>query len=161
MFVCVVSESVLLVLVHWLLNLRDVALLRVVHKFVESDCEKVDRLLELMERSEDRLQAAGERLVDASNASLDDYSRRLSCGLYALQLCCLLLGLLYTAGEARIAQHVRAAFHQRDRDITEVCDVLDEQLGRMDDETQDEQASQHSMKRTIDRLLHLVRQQSV
>ena len=144
-------------MVHWLLYLHDVALLRVVNKFVEGECDKVDRLLELMERYAARMRTAGEPIVDPSNPSLPDYSRRLSSGLYALQLCCLLLAFLYTAGEQRIAQHIRAAFFQRDRDVTEICDVLDEQQSRIDDE-KDEQVGSQRMKRTIARLTHLIKQ---
>ena len=151
------SECVLLILLHWLLQLHDVALLRVVAKFVESDCDKCDRLLELLERYRDSLYTAHEPLVDATNPSLADYSRRLSVGLYSLQLCCLLLALLYTSGERRLVQHIRAAFYQRDRDVSEICDVLDEQQARMDVE-EDEQPGQSAMKRTIARLVQLVKQ---
>ena len=150
-----VAECVLLVLVHWMLHLHDVPLLRVVNKFVEADAEKVDRLMELHQLYKRRLQAAGERLVDSANSSPADYSRRLSSGLYALQLCCLLLAFLYTAGEARLAAHIRAAFYQRDGDVTEICEVLDEQRARME-EGGDEQTGQQVMKRTITQLSALV-----
>ena len=147
-------------LCHWLLYLHDVQLLRVIGKFVERDCDKVDRVLELLERYSQRLQAAGEPLVDASNASLAEYSRRLSSGLYGVQLCALLLAFLYTAGEARIEQHIRSAFYQRDRDVAELCDVLDEQQSRLldeaGDETGDGQAGDWRLKQTIARLVQLL-----
>ena len=145
------SECVLLCLVHWLLYLSDLRLLRVIHKFVERDCEKVDRVLELLDRYRERLRAAGEPIVDASSPSLADYSRRLSSGLYAYQLCALLTAFLYTAGDAALAQHIRAAFYQRDRDVAEICDVLDEQQSRIDEEEDEQQQGQQPGQQTMKR----------
>ena len=159
------AECVLLVLCHWLLYLHDVPLLRVLNKFVERDCDKVDRVLELLERYSQRLQVAGEPLVDASNPSLAAYSRRLSSGLYGVQLCALLLAFLHTAGEARIEQHIRSAFYQRDRDVAELCDVLDEQQSRLleeaDDKASDGAVGDRRLKQTIVRLVQLVRRAEV
>ena len=146
----------MLILCHWMLYLQDVPLLRVINKFHQSDCDKVDRVMELMEQYRHRLHSAGEQLVDSVNPSLADYARRLSSGLYSLQLSCLLIAFLYTSGDERIVKHIRTAFYQRDRDVSEICDVLSEQHQRIEDGDDEQQEAQVTMKRTIERMIQLI-----
>ncbi|KAM7278570.1 hypothetical protein ACFE04_005704 [Oxalis oulophora] len=63
---------------------------RLLSKFIENECEKIDRLMELYIRYSDRVKAETERLdkIDVDDLEMDDdekYNRKLESGLYTLQ----------------------------------------------------------------------------
>ncbi|KAL5164279.1 Beta-catenin-like protein 1 [Glycine soja] len=63
---------------------------RLLSKFVENECEKIDRLMELYIRYSDRVKAETERLnqVELDDLEMDEdekYNRKLESGLYTLQ----------------------------------------------------------------------------
>ncbi|RYR65292.1 hypothetical protein Ahy_A03g011232 isoform A [Arachis hypogaea] len=64
---------------------------RLLSKFVENECEKIDRLMELYMRYSDRVKAESERLneVELDDLEMDEdekYNRKLEAGLYTLQV---------------------------------------------------------------------------
>ncbi|AQK76446.1 ARM repeat superfamily protein [Zea mays] len=64
--------------------------MRLLGKFVENECEKIDRLMELYTRYSDRVKEETERLdsLDLEDLEMDDderYNRKLEAGLYTLQ----------------------------------------------------------------------------
>ncbi|KAL9320208.1 hypothetical protein ACSQ67_012047 [Phaseolus vulgaris] len=63
---------------------------RLLSKFVENECEKIDRLMELYIRYSDRVKAETERLnqIEFDDLEMDEdeiYNRKLESGLYTLQ----------------------------------------------------------------------------
>ncbi|KAJ9685068.1 hypothetical protein PVL29_017196 [Vitis rotundifolia] len=68
---------------------------RLLSKFVENECEKIDRLMELYIRYSDRVKAETERMnqIKLDDLEMDEderYNRRLEAGLYTLQVSCFL-----------------------------------------------------------------------
>ncbi|GJN22571.1 hypothetical protein PR202_gb10150 [Eleusine coracana subsp. coracana] len=64
--------------------------MRLLGKFVENECEKIDRLMEFYMRYSDRVKEESERLdsLDLDDLEMDDderYNRKLEAGLYTLQ----------------------------------------------------------------------------
>ncbi|RVW61030.1 Beta-catenin-like protein 1 [Vitis vinifera] len=64
---------------------------RLLSKFVENECEKIDRLMELYIRYSDRVKAETERMnqLKLDDLEMDEderYNRRLEVGLYTLQV---------------------------------------------------------------------------
>ncbi|PIA64086.1 hypothetical protein AQUCO_00201404v1 [Aquilegia coerulea] len=75
---------------------------RLLSKFVENECEKIDRLMELYVRYSDRVKAASERLnnLEFDELEMDEeerYNRKLESGLYTLQLIAVILGYLWSS----------------------------------------------------------------
>ncbi|XP_027334129.1 beta-catenin-like protein 1 isoform X1 [Abrus precatorius] len=73
---------------------------RLLSKFVENECEKIDRLMELYIRYSDRVKAETERLnqVELDDLEMDEdekYNRKLESGLYTLQLIAVILGQIW------------------------------------------------------------------
>ncbi|KAK4764916.1 hypothetical protein SAY86_026006 [Trapa natans] len=73
---------------------------RLLSKFVENECEKIDRLMELYIRYSDRVKAESERLNQLEHDELEMnedeiYNRKLESGLYTLQLIAIILGHLW------------------------------------------------------------------
>ncbi|KAL0430921.1 UNVERIFIED_CONTAM: hypothetical protein Sradi_0718100 [Sesamum radiatum] len=63
---------------------------RLLSKYVENECEKIDRLMELYVRYSDRVKAETERLnqLELDDLEIDEeekYNRKLDSGLYTLQ----------------------------------------------------------------------------
>ncbi|XP_034682797.1 beta-catenin-like protein 1 isoform X2 [Vitis riparia] len=63
---------------------------RLLSKFVENECEKIDRLMELYIRYSDRVKAETKRMnqLKLDDLEMDEderYNRRLEAGLYTLQ----------------------------------------------------------------------------
>ncbi|XVE72027.1 hypothetical protein DITRI_Ditri11bG0005800 [Diplodiscus trichospermus] len=73
---------------------------RLLSKFVENECEKIDRLMELYIRYSDRVKAETQRLeqLELDDLEMDEeekYNRKLESGLYTLQLIAVILGHLW------------------------------------------------------------------
>ena len=115
----------------------------------EAECIKVDRVLELLLASQSRLSAFCAAAPDSS------YDERVAeGGLYVVQLCCLLLALLSTAGVAALHDHVARVFFQQDLSVQGVCcPVLAEWRERIDGGKEEGQ----QMQRTLDALLEMLR----
>ncbi|KAF0934532.1 hypothetical protein E2562_025628 [Oryza meyeriana var. granulata] len=77
--------------------------IRLLGKFVENECEKIDRLMEFYTRYSERVKAETERLdsLDLDDLEMDEderYNRKLEAGLYTLQLIALILGHIWHSG---------------------------------------------------------------
>lgn len=75
---------------------------RLLSKFLESECEKIDRLMELYMRYSNRVKAETERMnqLELDDLEMDEdekYNRKLESGLYTLQLIAVILGQLWTS----------------------------------------------------------------
>ena len=69
-------------------------------------------------------------------SELPSYEERLASGpLCHIQLCCLLLALLYTAGVPWLTEHIDSVFYQQDEDIRDTCaPILSQWLQHIDTE---------------------------
>ena len=112
-----VEEYMCSCLLHLFCNLCDVSLLRLLRKFKEKDCAKVDRLVALHTKYWMRSEARGDERFGYED------------GLYALQMADLLIAFVYTfPGEPqlrrRIEQSLNQSLNQSDMDIDQVKATL-------------------------------------
>ncbi|KAK6927797.1 Beta-catenin-like protein 1, N-terminal [Dillenia turbinata] len=104
---------------------------RLLSKFVENECEKIDRLMELYMRYSDRVKAESERL---DNLELDDfemyedekYNRKLESGLYTLQLIAVILGHLWTSEHSGMRSRIELLLKQQKLTKDHVKGILQE-----------------------------------
>lgn len=127
---------------------------RLLSKFVENECEKIDRLMELYVRYSDRVKAEAERL---DQLELDDfeineeerYNRKLDSGLYTLQLIAVMLGHLWTSENSRIKGRVELLLKQHKLTKNDVKDILQEyhdNIGDLDGPEEKERAQSKIQK---------------
>ncbi|EMS48008.1 Beta-catenin-like protein 1 [Triticum urartu] len=91
--------------------------IRLLGKFVENECEKIDRLMELYIRYSDRVKAETERFesLDLDDLEMDDderYNRKLEAGLYTLQLVALILGHIWHSGNSQMRTRIELLLRQ-------------------------------------------------
>ena len=92
--------------------------------------------------------------ADADSATArPSYAERLSSGLHVVQLCCLLLALLRTAGVPELSDHVERLFFQRDDTVEAVCSAV---LRELSDHLNPQQEAGAAMQRTVVALLHML-----
>lgn len=104
---------------------------RLLSKFVENECEKIDRLMELYVRYSDRVKSETERM---DNMELDDlemdeeerYNRKLESGLYTLQLIAVILGYLWSSEHPDIRLRIELLLRQLKLTTKTVKDILQE-----------------------------------
>ncbi|XP_041004255.1 beta-catenin-like protein 1 [Juglans microcarpa x Juglans regia] len=104
---------------------------RLLSKFVESECEKIDRLMELYMRYSDRVRTETDRL---DSLELDDlemneeekYNRRLESGLYTLQLIAVILGHLWCSEHPQMRARIELLLKQQKLARKDVKDILQE-----------------------------------
>lgn len=104
---------------------------RLLSKFVENECEKIDRLMELYVRYSDRVKAETERLdlLDLDDFEMDDeerYNRKLDSGLYTLQLIAVILAHIWTAEHARMRARIELLLKQHKLTKNDIKDILQE-----------------------------------
>lgn len=121
---------------------------RLLSKFVENECEKIDRLMELYMRYSNRVKAETERL---NNLELDDlemdedekYNRKLESGLYSLQLIAVILGHLWTSDHSRIRARIELLLKQQKltkKDIRRILEEYHDNIGDLDGPEEKERA---------------------
>ncbi|XP_058098095.1 uncharacterized protein LOC131243049 isoform X2 [Magnolia sinica] len=121
---------------------------RLLSKFVENECEKIDRLMELYMRYSDRVRAETERL---NQLELDDlemeeeerYNRKLESGLYTLQLIAVILGHLWSSEHRRMRERIELLLRQQKLTKEDVKDILQEyhdNIGDLDGPDEKERA---------------------
>ncbi|KAL5574297.1 hypothetical protein UlMin_023894 [Ulmus minor] len=104
---------------------------RLLSKFVENECEKIDRLMELYMRYSDRVKVETERL---NNIELDDfemdeeekYNRKLESGLYTLQLIAVILGHLWCSENSQMRGRIELLLKQQKLTKENVKEILQE-----------------------------------
>ncbi|KAK7290290.1 hypothetical protein RIF29_04601 [Crotalaria pallida] len=104
---------------------------RLLSKFVENECEKIDRLMELYIRYSDRVKAETERLneVELDDLEMDEdekYNRKLESGLYTLQLIAVILGHLWCSEHPHMRGRIELLLKQNKLSKKHVKDILQE-----------------------------------
>ncbi|WCJ25104.1 Beta-catenin-like protein 1 [Euphorbia peplus] len=104
---------------------------RLLSKFVENECEKIDRLMELYIRYSDRVKAETERMdqIELDDLEMDEderYNRRLESGLYTLQLVAVILGHLWCSEHSGIKGRIELLLKQHKLTRKDVKDILQE-----------------------------------
>ncbi|TXG69906.1 hypothetical protein EZV62_004841 [Acer yangbiense] len=121
---------------------------RLLSKFVENECEKIDRLMELYMRYSDRVTTEAERM---NNLELDDlemdeeekYNRKLESGLYTLQLIAVILGHLWCSEHSQMKARIELLLKQQKLTKKDVKDILQEyhdNIGDLDGPDEKERA---------------------
>lgn len=104
---------------------------RLLSKFVENECEKIDRLMELYMRYSNRIKAETDRMkqLELDDLEMDEeekYNRKLDSGLYTLQLICVILGHLWTSEHSRMRARIELLLKQNKLTKKDVKDILQE-----------------------------------
>ncbi|OAY83833.1 Beta-catenin-like protein 1 [Ananas comosus] len=127
---------------------------RLLSKFVENECEKIDRLMELYMRYSDRVKAETERLdqLELDDLEMDDderYNRKLEAGLYTLQLIAVILGHLWSSEHPRMRARIELLLKQHKLTKEDVKDILQEyhdNIGDLDGPEEKERAQARIQK---------------
>uniref|UniRef100_A0A6A7G4X4 Beta-catenin-like protein 1 n=2 Tax=Hirondellea gigas TaxID=1518452 RepID=A0A6A7G4X4_9CRUS len=122
------EEHIISIFVQLFIHLSDIDYARLLRKFQENECEKIDRLIELHDKYLTRFENSEKTLVqqpdDVDKEQL--YYARLEKGLFALQLIDLVIGLVCSAGDKKMKERVYQVLHQQDSDINDVKRTLTE-----------------------------------
>ncbi|XP_057807304.1 uncharacterized protein LOC131021989 isoform X1 [Salvia miltiorrhiza] len=121
---------------------------RLLSKFVENECEKIDRLMELYMRYSDRVKEETERFnqLELDDLEIDDdekYNRKLDSGLYTLQLIAVILGHLWTSEHPRMRARIELLLKQQKLTKNDVKNILQEyhdNIGDLDGPEEKERA---------------------
>uniref|UniRef100_A0A0D3FCG0 Beta-catenin-like protein 1 N-terminal domain-containing protein n=1 Tax=Oryza barthii TaxID=65489 RepID=A0A0D3FCG0_9ORYZ len=122
--------------------------IRLLGKFVENECEKIDRLMEFYTRYSERVKAETERLdsLDLDDLEMDEderYNRKLEAGLYTLQLIALILGHIWHSGNSQMRTRIELLLRQNKLTKDDVKDILEEyhdNIGDLDGPEEKERA---------------------
>ncbi|XP_053573870.1 beta-catenin-like protein 1 isoform X1 [Bombina bombina] len=132
------EEHVCSILASLLRNLKGQQRTRLLSKFTENDCEKVDRVLELYFKYLDAVRLADKKIEGEKHDMvrrgeiLDDdleeefYLRRLDAGLFLLQLLCYITAEICNAGMPQIRQRVLQILNMRGSSIKIMRHILKE-----------------------------------
>ncbi|KAI9100186.1 hypothetical protein K1719_024404 [Acacia pycnantha] len=104
---------------------------RLLSKFVENECEKIDRLMELYMRYSDRVKAETERMeqLQLDDFEMDEdekYNRKLESGLYTLQLIAVILGHLWCSEHPQMRARIELLLKQNRLGKNDIKDILQE-----------------------------------
>ncbi|QCD77968.1 beta-catenin-like protein 1 [Vigna unguiculata] len=121
---------------------------RLLSKFVENECEKIDRLMELYIRYSDRVKAETERLnqVEFDDLEMDEdeiYNRKLESGLYTLQLIAVILSHIWCSEHPQMRGRIELLLKQNKLSKTHIKDILQEyhdNIGDLDGPEEKERA---------------------
>ncbi|ONK79800.1 uncharacterized protein A4U43_C01F10200 [Asparagus officinalis] len=130
---------------------------RLLSKFVENECEKIDRLMELYMRYSDRVKAEAVRLekLELDDLEMDEeerYNRKLEAGLYTLQLIAVILGHLWSSEHPGMRSRIELLLRQQKLTKKHVKDILQEyhdNIGDIDGPEEKERA-QTKIQKFID-----------
>uniref|UniRef100_A0AAR2JNC4 Beta-catenin-like protein 1 n=1 Tax=Pygocentrus nattereri TaxID=42514 RepID=A0AAR2JNC4_PYGNA len=132
------EEHVCSILASMLRNLKGQQRSRLLSKFTENDCEKVDRLMELHFKYLEAVQLADRRIEGEKHEMvrrgeiLDDsmedefYLRRLDAGLFVLQLICYIMVEISNAGISQLQQRVHQILNLRGGSVKAVRHIMRE-----------------------------------
>uniref|UniRef100_A0AAR2J4F1 Beta-catenin-like protein 1 n=1 Tax=Pygocentrus nattereri TaxID=42514 RepID=A0AAR2J4F1_PYGNA len=130
------EEHVCSILASMLRNLKGQQRSRLLSKFTENDCEKVDRLMELHFKYLEAVQLADRRIEGEKHEMvrrgeiLDDsmedefYLRRLDAGLFVLQLICYIMVEISNAGISQLQQRVHQILNLRGGSVKAVRHIM-------------------------------------
>ena len=128
---------------------------RVLAKFAEQDCEKLDRLVELWNEYSEKL---GKATDDLAGDDDEEYLELLDSGLYVLQQLALVKAFLWASGDVGIQKRLVFVMEQYGHSLKDISRVLKRQFGFMynDSETKNtvseggEEAQKNKLKKLID-----------
>ncbi|XP_026873877.1 beta-catenin-like protein 1 [Electrophorus electricus] len=157
------EEHVCSILASMLRNLKGQQRSRLLSKFTENDCEKVDRLMELHFKYLEGVQLADKRIDgekhdmvrrgEILDDSMEDefYLRRLDAGLFVLQLICYIMVEISSAGIPQLQQRVHQILNLRGGSVKTVRHIMREYAESMGD-GKNEEFRQSEQKRIMDLL---------
>ncbi|EEF36193.1 conserved hypothetical protein [Ricinus communis] len=127
---------------------------RLLSKFVENECEKIDRLMEIYIRYSDRVKGETERMdqLELDDLEMDEeerYNRKLESGLYTLQLIAVILGHLWCSEHPRMRARIELLLKQHKLTRKDVKDILQEyhdNIGDVDGPEEKERAQTRIQK---------------
>uniref|UniRef100_A0A672J4Z9 Catenin, beta like 1 n=1 Tax=Salarias fasciatus TaxID=181472 RepID=A0A672J4Z9_SALFA len=132
------EEHVCSIIASMLRNLKSQQRSRLLNKFTENDCEKVDRLMELHFKYLEAVQQADKRIEGEKHEMvrrgeiLDDsmedefYLRRLDAGLFVLQLICYIMVEISNSGISQVRQRVHQILNLRGGSVKVVRHIMRE-----------------------------------
>ncbi|XP_020778001.1 beta-catenin-like protein 1 [Boleophthalmus pectinirostris] len=132
------EEHVCSIIASMLRNLKSQQRSRLLTKFTENDCEKVDRLMELYFKYLEAVQQADKRIEGEKHEMvrrgeiLDDsmedefYLRRLDAGLFVLQLICYIMVEISNSGIAQLQQRVQQILNVRGGSVKVIRHIMRE-----------------------------------
>jgi beta-catenin-like protein 1 len=100
---------------------------RVLAKFAEQDCEKLDRLVELWHEYKEKLGAATEALDTSDDAELE-YLELMDSGLYVLQQLAVVKAYLWASGDPNIQKRLLFVLQQYGYSLMDISTVLRRQF---------------------------------
>uniref|UniRef100_A0A671LGT2 Beta-catenin-like protein 1 n=1 Tax=Sinocyclocheilus anshuiensis TaxID=1608454 RepID=A0A671LGT2_9TELE len=130
------EEHVCSIIASMLRNLKGQQRSRLLSKFTENDCEKVDRLMELHFKYLEAVQLADKRIEGEKHDMvrrgeiIDDamdnefYLRRLDAGLFVLQLVCYIMVEICNAGVPQLQQRVHQILNLRGGSVKIVRHIM-------------------------------------
>ncbi|CAJ1055303.1 beta-catenin-like protein 1 [Xyrichtys novacula] len=144
------EEHVCSIIASMLRNLKSQQRSRLLTKFTENDCEKVDRLMELHFKYLEAVQQADKRIEGEKHEMvrrgeiLDDsmedefYLRRLDAGLFVLQLICYIMVEISNSGISQLQQRVHQILNLRGGSVKVVRHIMREYAESIGDGKSDE-----------------------
>nr|XP_057941198.1 beta-catenin-like protein 1 [Doryrhamphus excisus] len=144
------EEHVCSIIGSMLRNLKSQQRSRLLNKFTENDCEKVDRLMELHFKYLEAVQQADKRIEGEKHEMvrhgeiLDDnmedefYLRRLDAGLFVLQSICYIMVEISNSGLSQLQQRVHQILNLRGGSIKAVRHIMREYAESIGDGKSDE-----------------------
>ncbi|XP_072305657.1 beta-catenin-like protein 1 [Eucyclogobius newberryi] len=157
------EEHVCSIIASMLRNLKSQQRSRLLTKFTENDCEKVDRLMELYFKYLEAVQQADKRIEGEKHEMvrrgeiLDDgmedefYLRRLDAGLFVLQLICYIMVEMSNSGIAQLQQRVQQILNVRGGSVKVIRHIMREYAESIGD-GKTEEFKESERKRIMDLL---------
>uniref|UniRef100_A0A3P9K4Y8 Catenin, beta like 1 n=1 Tax=Oryzias latipes TaxID=8090 RepID=A0A3P9K4Y8_ORYLA len=155
------EEHVCSIIASMLRNLKSQQRTRLLNKFTENDCEKVDRLMELHFKYLEAVQQADKRIEGEKHEMvqrgeiLDDsmedefYLRRLDAGLFVLQLICYIMVEISNSGISQLQQRVHQILNLRGGSVKVVRHIMREYAESLGD-GKTEEFKETERKRIVD-----------
>uniref|UniRef100_A0A8C1Z807 Beta-catenin-like protein 1 n=1 Tax=Cyprinus carpio TaxID=7962 RepID=A0A8C1Z807_CYPCA len=157
------AEHVCSIIASMLRNLKGQQRSRLLSKFTENDCEKVDRLMELHFKYLEAVQLADKRIEgekhdmvrrgEIIDDAMDDefYLRRLDAGLFVLQLVCYIMVEICNAGVPQLQQRVHQILNLRGGSVKIVRHIMREYAENIGD-GKSEEFKESEQKRILELL---------
>merc|ERR1719510_1874786 len=129
------EEHVISIIASLLKNCRGSQRQRLVAKFTENDHEKVERLMELHFKYLERVEFAEDKIAKEGLDKIEDeeeiYLRRLSGGLFSLQLIDYIIVDSCSRGASSVKQRVLKILNQRNASIKTIRNIIREYAGNV------------------------------
>merc|ERR1719510_281586 len=129
------EEHVISIIASLLKNCRGAQRQRLLAKFTENDHEKVERLMELHFKYLERVELAEDKIAREGLDKYEDeeeiYLRRLSGGLFSLQLIDYIVVDSCSSGASSIKQRVLKILNQRNASIKTIRNIIREYAGNV------------------------------